>query len=130
MELGKATEAKEDLVAQSRLAREKAEESQRLELAALGQKQLLEKLNAETESMVSKLKSLADGYGPILGALADKEVLVKVSEAMNLLKLVNSDASANELINNIVGLKNLKGLIENGVNGKVAQAAVSGTPQA
>lgn len=130
MELDKATEAKEDLVAQSRLAREKAEESQRLELAALGQKQLLEKLNAETESMVSKLKSLADGYGPILGALADKEVMVKVSEAMNLLKLVNSDASANELINNIVGLKNLKGLIENGVNGKVAQAAVSGTPQA
>ena len=119
-------EALKDLAVNAGLARDRKADEQRLDIEGQEQAKRIELLNAEKDALVAKLTAFKDGYGEILSALADREVMVKLSETMNLLKLVDSSAKADELIQNIVGLKNLKGLIQNGANGTVSVQAAQG----
>lgn len=126
--LAKAINEKEDFVSEAMLDRKRAEEELRLSLAAQNQAQLLEKLKAETDAVVAKLGALKDGYGEILGALSERDVLVKMTEAQNLLNLVHKDAKSEALITSIIEMRSLKEVLNGATRGIVVNPLQASQP--
>jgi major vault protein len=127
--IAKSINEKEDFVAAAGLARAKAVADQDLALSQLSQNQKIEMLKAENAAVVAKLAALKDGYGEILGALSERDVLVKMTEAQNLLNLVHKDAKSEALVTSIIEMRQLKEVL-NGATRGIIPAVMPAQPKA
>jgi hypothetical protein len=123
--IAKSINEKEDFVAAAGLARAKAEADQELVLSQLTQNQKIQLLKAENDAVVAKLAALKDGYAEILGTLSERDVLVKMTEAQNLLSLVHKDAKSEALVTSIIEMRQLREVLNGAARGAVLPAVVT-----
>lgn len=91
----KTNEAQEklnDLVAQAKLARDKAETEQGIELSRAEQAVELQKLEAETKAAVEKFKAAQAGLCETLVALGRDDMAVRFAEAINIERHLTGDS--------------------------------------
>lgn len=79
------------------LIRQKEAETQRLELQAVQQAQEIERLAADTSSVVSRFGAAQDGLADVIKGISDDKVAVDMAEAWAIQRVIGGDSIADAL---------------------------------